>query len=63
VFNFLGGLTWPVVITGLGYMFGHAAELLLHDIKRYEFIIMGVIILAGLVIWMLHFIAGKRGKS
>ena len=63
VFNFLGGFTWALAITSLGYMFGHAAELLLHDIKRYEFIIMGAIILAGLVIWMLHSIAGKRGMS
>ena len=63
LFNSLGGLTWALAITSLGYVFGHAAELLLHDIKRYEFIIMGAIILAGLVIWMLYFIAGKRGKS
>jgi membrane protein DedA with SNARE-associated domain len=63
VFNTMGGLTWALVITSLGYVFGHAAELLLHDIKQYEFIIMGAIILAGLVIWMLHSIAGKRGKG
>ena len=54
-------LTWALAITSLGYVFGHAAELLLHDIKQYEFIFMGAIILAGLVIWMLHSIAGKRG--
>ncbi len=60
--NTLGGLTWALAITSLGYVFGHAAELLLHDIKQYEFIVMGAIILSGLVIWMLHSIAGKGGK-
>jgi membrane protein DedA with SNARE-associated domain len=63
LFNSLGGLTWALAITSLGYVFGHAAELFLHDIKQYEFTIMGAIILAGLVIWMLHSIAGKRGMS
>ena len=60
VFNTMGGLTWALAITSVGYVFGHAAELYLHDIKQYEFIIMGAIILAGLVIWMLYFIAGKK---
>jgi membrane protein DedA with SNARE-associated domain len=63
LFNFLGGLIWALAITTLGYVFGHAAELLLHDIKKDEFIIMGAIMIAGLVIWMVHFIVGKRGKS
>jgi membrane protein DedA with SNARE-associated domain len=63
VLNSMGGLTWAFAIASLGYVFGHAAELLLHDIKLYEFTIMGAIILVGLVIWMLYFIARKRGKS
>jgi membrane protein DedA with SNARE-associated domain len=63
VLNTMGGLTWALVIASLGYVFGHAAELLLHDIKLYEFTIMGAIILVGLVIWMLYFLARKRGKS
>lgn len=63
ILNVLGGLTWAFVITGLGYVFGHAAELLLHDIKQYELIIIGAIILTGLFIWMIYFIAGKCGKK
>jgi membrane protein DedA with SNARE-associated domain len=63
VFNAMGGLTWALVITSLGYVFGHAAEFLLHNIKQYEFIIMGAIILAGLVLWVLHYIFGNKGKS
>jgi membrane protein DedA with SNARE-associated domain len=63
VLNTLGGLTWAVVITGLGYVFGHAAELLLHDIKQYELIIIEAIMLTGLFIWTVYFITGKWGKK
>jgi membrane protein DedA with SNARE-associated domain len=62
VLNTVGALMWAIALTSLGYVFGHAAELLLDDIKKYEFIIMGLIILAGLVVWMLHSHAGKREK-
>ena len=62
VLNTIGGLTWALTITSLGYVFGHAAELVLQDIKQYEFTIIGAIILTGLVIWTLYFIAGKRGR-
>lgn len=57
--NAIGALTWAVALTSVGYFFGHAAELLLDDIKKYEFIIMGVIILLGLVAWILRFRADK----
>jgi membrane protein DedA with SNARE-associated domain len=62
VLNAVGAITWAIALTSLGYVFGHAAELLLDDIKKYEFIIMGLIILAGLVVWMLHSQAEKREK-
>jgi membrane protein DedA with SNARE-associated domain len=62
-YNALGGLFWALAITSLGYVFGHAADLLLHDIKRYEFIVMGAIILVGLMIWMVHAIARERRKG
>lgn len=62
VLNAVGAITWAIALTSLGYFFGHAAALLLDDIKKYEFIIMGFIILAGVVIWMLHSHAEKREK-
>lgn len=59
VLNAVGAITWAISLTSLGYFFGHAAELLLDDIKKYEFIIMGVIILVVLVVWILRFRADK----
>ncbi len=61
-FNILGGLSWALAIAILGYVSGHAAELLLHDIKKYEFAIMGAIVAAGLTIWALYALATKRKR-
>lgn len=63
VLNAAGAITWAIAFTSLGYIFGHAAELLLDDIQQYEFIIMGVIILVGLVVWMLKAHAEKKEKT
>lgn len=58
--NAVGAFVWAITLTSLGYVFGHAAELILNDIKKYEFIIMGFIILVGLAVWLLHFRAERR---
>lgn len=63
VLNAVGAMTWAIALTSLGYVFGHAAELLLDDIQKYEFIIMGFIILVGLVVWMLKSRAEKKEKT
>ena len=62
VLNAVGALTWAIALASLGYVFGHAAELLLDDIKKYEVTIMGIIILAGVVIWILHYHKEKRER-
>ena len=60
VLNAIGAITWAIALTSLGYYFGHAAELLLDDVKKYEFIIIGLIILVGLVVWMLEYRAENK---
>lgn len=40
----LGGVRWVVVICLLGYAFGHAMELALENVRKYElWIILGLI--------------------
>ena len=42
--NLTGGVIWVVVIGLLGYAFGHAVELVLNDVRKYElWIILGVL--------------------
>jgi membrane protein DedA with SNARE-associated domain len=60
VLNAIGAITWAIALTSLGYYFGHAAELLLDDVKKYELIIIGLIILVGLVVWMLEYRAENK---
>ncbi|HNY50115.1 MAG TPA: DedA family protein [Smithella sp.] len=62
ILNAVGALVWALALTSLGYVFGHAAELILDDIKKYEFIMMGIILLAGLGAWMVHFRAREKEK-
>jgi membrane protein DedA with SNARE-associated domain len=63
ILNSVGAITWAITLTSLGYVFGHAAELFIDDIKKYEFIIMGFIILIGLVVWMLQSHAEKKENT
>lgn len=63
VLNAVGALTWAIALTSLGYFFGHTAELLLDDVKKYEFVIIGIIILVGLVVWILEYRAENKKKT
>jgi membrane protein DedA with SNARE-associated domain len=54
-FNMLSAFIWAVVIGSGGYLFGQTLELLLVDVRHYEIEIMVIIILAGLLVWTIHF--------
>jgi len=51
VFNALGALLWAALIGGAGYAFGEAFQIVLADAKRYEALVLGVILLTGIGIW------------
>ncbi|HPI91955.1 MAG TPA: DedA family protein [Deltaproteobacteria bacterium] len=59
-YNCVGGFAWALVIACLGYVFGHAAGLVLQHIKKYEALLAGFIIMTGMVVWVLHSIIMKR---
>jgi len=61
--NAFGAFVWAVSLTYLGYAFGHAAEIILDDIKKYEYIIMGIIIAVSMVGWMLHLFFRSKDKD
>jgi membrane protein DedA with SNARE-associated domain len=60
ILNILGAAVWAIVIGGLGYIFGHGLELLLGDIRRYEIEILGLALVAGVLIWLIHLSRGTR---
>ena len=51
LFNFLGAATWVTVIAGVGYVFGSQFATLLRVIKGADFVIVGVVVVVGIIIW------------
>jgi membrane protein DedA with SNARE-associated domain len=50
--SFLGALVWATLIRGAGHLFGQAVEMFLHDAKRYEALMLGALLLAGIGVWI-----------
>ncbi len=51
IFNALGALIWSVVISTGGFLFGHALESTIKDIKRYQFETIAFVIAIGCLMW------------
>jgi len=58
--NIIGASVWAIIVGTGGYLFGNALEILLGDIKRYEFHILGGIAIAGALTWALYFLYRYR---
>jgi len=63
VFNFLGASLWVTVISLVGYFFGSEWDTLLHYMKRFNFILASVFVLALVVMWWRKRRAAMRPKS
>lgn len=54
LFNAIGAAIWAPLIGGLGYLFGHALQWLLDDLKDVELAVLGLVIAAALVLGAVH---------
>jgi len=61
--NILSAAIWAVTLGLLGYFFGQVMEAVLHDIKRYELIIMAGIFLVASIIFVLKRFRRRRKRS
>lgn len=52
--NLAGAALWATVITAAGYLFGHALELVLADVRYYEEALLVLIAAAGIVGWIVY---------
>jgi membrane protein DedA with SNARE-associated domain len=52
--NLVGAVLWAGAIGGAGYLFGQAVEMMLGDVKRYELLALGVLLAAGIAVWVLR---------
>jgi membrane protein DedA with SNARE-associated domain len=57
--NLLGALIWAVVVTGVGYLFGEAVGMVIHDARRYELVLLLSIAAVGIVVWAVR--KARRG--
>ena len=52
--NILGAFLWAGIIGGFGYTFGKAFEVLIGDIKHYQFQVLGAIVVLGTLFWLFY---------
>jgi membrane protein DedA with SNARE-associated domain len=52
--NIFSGAVWALTVTGLGYLFAEAVQLVIHDLHLGEMILMGAIIGMGVGVWLFH---------
>ena len=54
ILNMTGAAIWATLVVCLGYAFGHAMELWLGDIHRYEMALLATVLIAGLLVWFFY---------
>jgi membrane protein DedA with SNARE-associated domain len=60
--NMIGALVWALIVGTGGFLFGQALESLIGDLKRFEAEILGLVVLAGAVVWVIHGYRRRRSK-
>lgn len=62
VFNALGALIWSVVVSAGGFLFGHALEGIMKDIRRYQIETIVFVIAIGCLMWGINKYRESRAK-
>jgi len=60
--NATGAVLWAIVVGYLGYLFGSAAEALIQDFRQYEIEAMGIIVLIGTLLWLIHLFRNRKHR-
>lgn len=64
VLNALGAAIWSVAVASAGYFLRSAVEAVIHDIKKYELLLLAAVAIGGLTIWVVHlFRRSRKGRS
>jgi membrane protein DedA with SNARE-associated domain len=58
--NAAGALAWATVVGSGGYLFGHALEVVIGEVKSYEVYLMGSVAIVGALIWVFHFYRRRK---
>jgi len=52
ILNGIGAAVWAVVLSIAAFHFGNALLIILGNIKKYEFWILGALLITGLILWL-----------
>lgn len=63
LFNTIGAAAWALSIGALGYFFGHALELLLGDVRRFEKEAFLFLVAVGAALWLWRHLRNRRTRS
>jgi membrane protein DedA with SNARE-associated domain len=58
--NMVGALVWAIIVGTGGFLFGHALEALIGNLKRFEAEILGLVVLAGTLVWVIYLLYRRR---
>ena len=58
--NLAGAVIWSVTVGVLGYLFGTAVERVFGDLKRYEVGVLGLMVAAGALVWLVHLVRQRK---
>ena len=59
IWNLLGAFTWTMTIGIMGYILGHALEVMIGDVKRYELWLFIGLAALGVIIRSIYFLSKK----
>lgn len=62
VFNAIGAVIWSVAVSAGGYLFGHALEGVLKNVKHYQLVVILTVAIVGVLLWLLHRYRENRQK-
>jgi membrane protein DedA with SNARE-associated domain len=52
LYNGIGAVIWALLVGGIGWVFGAAAQALLGELQHYQMALMGLLLGAALLVWM-----------
>lgn len=52
--NIVGAGAWALVVGGAGYLFGHALEMWLGDLRHYEKVLFALVAAIGVIVWSIY---------
>jgi membrane protein DedA with SNARE-associated domain len=61
--NSIGAMVWAAAVGTGGYLFGHAMEAIIGDVKRYEQMALAAIAIIGISVWIIHFCRQRLCKG